>query len=110
MSQLLKISVRLSQGQKQKLARAYRNNEGVTIRLLKNALSGSDVLMVPNNTVKKLAKHRNAGKGMEITISKNNIRAVAPGLGKTLGLSALAGAASEGASQMIKKNIWWATL
>jgi len=30
--------------------------------------------MVPNNTVKKLAKHKNAGKGMEITISKNNIR------------------------------------
>jgi len=74
--------------------------------------------MVPNNTAKKLAKHRNAGKGMHITISKNNIRnqtgggifsavlpalrAVAPALGKTLGLSALAGATCEGASQIIK--------
>jgi len=75
--------------------------------------------MVPNNTVKRVAKHRNMGVGLQITISKNNIRkqtgsgifsavlpalrAVAPAIGKTLGLSALAGAASEGASQIIKK-------
>ena len=119
MSKLHQISVSLTQGQKQKLARAYRNNEGVSIRLKHSALSGSDVLMVPNNTVKKLAKHRNMGVGVQITISKNNIRkqtgsgifsavlpalrAVAPAIGKTLGLSALAGAASEGASQIIKK-------
>ena len=71
------------------------------------------------NTVKKLAKHKNAGKGIEITIPKSNIRkqsgkgifsavlpalrAVPPTVAKTLGLSALAGAASEGASQIIKK-------
>ena len=70
--------------------------------------------MVPNNTVKKLAKHKNAGVGMEVTISKSNVRkqtgsgifsavlsalrAVAPTVAKTLGISALAGAASEGAS------------
>ena len=75
--------------------------------------------MVPNNTVKKLAKHKNAGAGMQVTISKSDIRkqtgsgvfsslfpalrAAAPAIGKTLGLSALAGAASEGASQIIKK-------
>ena len=119
MTQLHKISVSLSQGQKRKLARAYKNNEEVTIRLANSALSGNDVLMVPNNTVKKLAKHKNAGVGMQVTIPKSNIRkqsgsgifsavlpalrAVAPTVAKTLGLSALAGAASEGASQIIKK-------
>jgi len=121
MSQLHKISVHLSEGQRSKLARAYRNNEGVTLRLSNSALSGSVVLMVPMNTVKKLAKHRNAGRGMEITIAKNNIRkqsgsgifsalmpvlkTVAPTLGKTLSLSALADAraASEGANQIVKK-------
>ena len=57
---------------------------------------------------------------MQIKISKANIRkqdgsgifssllpvlkSVAPTIGKTLGLSALAGAASEGASQIIKKK------
>ena len=75
--------------------------------------------MVPNNTVKKLAKHKNAGVGMQVTISKSNIRkqtgsgifsavlpalrAAAPTVLKTLGISALAGAASEGASQIMKK-------
>ena len=75
--------------------------------------------MVPMNTVKRLAKAKTANKGMVITISKNNIRRqtgsgifssilpvlrnVAPTIGKTLGLSALAGLASEGASQIVKK-------
>ena len=119
MSKLHQISVSLTQGQKEKLARAYRNKEGVSIRLKHIALSGSDVLMVPMNTVKRVAKHRNMGVGVQITISKNNIRkqtgsgifsavlpalrAVAPAIGKTLGLATLAGAASEGASQIIKK-------
>ena len=122
MSKLHQISVSLTQGQKQKLARAYRNREEVSIRLKHSALSGSDVLMVPMNTVKRVAKHRNMGVGVQITISKNNIRkqtgsgifsavlpalrAVAPAIGKTLGLATLAGAASEGASQIIKKNVW----
>ena len=119
MSKLHQISVSLTQGQKEKLARAYRNKEGVSIRLKHSALSGTDVLMVPMNTVKRVAKHRNMGAGVQITISKNNIRkqtgsgifsavlpalrAVAPAIGKTLGLATLAGAASEGASQIIKK-------
>ena len=101
MSKLHQISVSLTQGQKQKLARAYRNREEVSIRLKHSALSGSDVLMVPMNTVKRVAKHRNMGVGVQITISKNNIRkqtgsgifsavlpalrAVAPAIGKTLG-------------------------
>jgi len=63
MTHLHTISVRLTKGQKEKIMRAYRNNEEVTIRLLKNALSGNDILMVPMNTVKKLAKHKNLGKG-----------------------------------------------
>jgi len=66
--------------------------------------------MVPSNTGRKLAKNRNADKGMQITIPKSNIRkqfgsgifnavlqalkAVAPTIGKTLSLSALARAAS----------------
>ena len=119
MTQLHKIGVNLTQGQKSKLARGYRNNEGVTIPLANSALSGNDVLLVPSNTARKLGKHKNAGVGMQITIPKSNIRkqsgsgifsavlpalrAVAPTVAKTLGLSALAGAASEGASQIIKK-------
>ena len=119
MTELHQISVALSQGQKRKLSMAYRHREEISLRLSKNALSGSDVLMVPMNTVKRLAKAQAANKGMVITTSKYNIRrqtgsgifssilpvlgSVAPTIGKTLGLSALAGLASEGASQIVKK-------
>ena len=119
MTELYQISVTLSEGQKRKLSMAYRNREEISLRLSKNELSGSNVLMVPMNTVKRLAKAKTANKGMVITISKNNIRRqtgsgifssilpvlrnVAPTIGKTLGLSALAGLASEGASQIVKK-------
>ena len=119
MTELHQVSVTLSEGQKRKLSMAYRNREEISLRLSKNALSGSNVLMVPMNTVKRLAKAKTANKGMVITISKYNIRrqtgsgifssilpvlkTVAPTIGKTLGLSALAGLASEGASQIVKK-------
>ena len=119
MTELHKISVKLSHGQKRKLTKAYRHREEISLRLSKNALSGSDVLMVPMNTVKRLAKAKSMDRGMVITISKYNIRRqsgsgifssilpvlknVAPTIGKTLGLSALAGLASEGASQIVKK-------
>ena len=120
MSELHNINVSLSEGQKRKLLKAYKDNEQSTTRLKNKDLTGSDVLMVPMNTVKKtLEKTLKAVKGMEITISKSNIRkeegkgifsslmpllkTVAPTIGKTLGLSALAGATSEGASQIIKK-------
>ena len=119
MTSLHNISVQLSNGQKRNLARAYQRNEEVTLRLSKKSLNGSDTLRVPAQVVKRLQKNRNAGKGMQIKISKANIRkqdgsgifsslmpllkTVAPTIGKTLGLSALAGVASEGASQIIKK-------
>ena len=119
MSELYKINVHLSEGQKRKLAKAYRDNEEVSIRISQSALSGSDALMVPKNTVKIVAKSLELGKGVQIKISKANVRkqtgqgiftsllpvlrTVAPTVGKTLGLSALAGLASEGASQLVKK-------
>ena len=119
MTELHKINVHLSEGQKRKLAKAYRDNEEVSIRISHSALSGSDTLMVPMNTIKKLSKNKDKGKGTVVKISKANVRkqtgegifssllpvlrTVAPTIGKTLGLSALAGLASEGASQLVKK-------
>ena len=119
MTELHKINVKLSEGQKRKLAKAYRDNEEVSIKLAHKNLSGSDTLMVPKNTVNRVAKSKGSGKGVQIKISKANVRKqtgsgiltsllpvlrnVAPSIGKTMGLSALAGLASEGASQIIKK-------
>ena len=119
MSELHKISVNLSDGQRRKLAKAYRDKEEVSIKLAHKNLSGGDILMVPQNIVRRLAKSKSSGKGIQIKIARANIRKqmgsgiassvlpvlrnVGPVLGKTLGLSALAGLASEGASQIIKK-------
>ena len=119
MTELYKINVKLSEGQKRKLAKAYRDNEEVSIRLAHKNLSGSDTLMVPKNTANRVAKSKGSGKGVQIKISKANVRKqtgsgiftsllpvlrnVAPTIGKTVGLSALAGLASEGASQLVKK-------
>ena len=119
MTELHKINVSLSEGQKRKLAKAYRDNEEAIIRIAHSALSGSDSLMVPMNTIKRLLKSKDRGKGTVIKISKGNVRkqtgegiwssllpvvrTAAPTVGKTLGLSALAGLASEGASQLVKK-------
>ena len=92
-------------GKREKLAKAYRDNEEVSIRISHSALSGSDTLMVPMNTIKKLSKSKDRGKGTVIKISKANVRkqtgegifsillpvlrTAAPTIGKTLGLSAL---------------------
>ena len=118
-TQLYEINVKLSDYQKHKLSKAYHNRETITLRLTKDDLMGSDTLLVPSTTVKRLEKNRAKNKGMEIKLAKTNIRkqvggsllssfltlgrTFGPTLAKTIGLSALAGAASEGASQIVKK-------
>ena len=119
MVELYEINVTLSENQKKKLSKAFHNRETITLRLKNDALSGSDTLLVPSTIVKRLEKNRAMNKGMEIKLAKTNIRkqvggsllssilslgrTFGPTLAKTLGLSALAGVASEGASQIVKK-------
>ena len=113
--------VNLSEGQKKKLGKAFKANSALTLRLSGTQTSGNDELMLTANQKKRIAKAAALGKGVEIKISKSQIRKVmkqggslfsaiiplarslAPTLAKTLGLSALAGLASEGASQVAKK-------
>ena len=118
-TELYEINVTLSDFQKMKLSKAFHNRETIKLRLKNDALRGSDTLLVPSTIVKRLEKNRNMNKGMEIKLAKTNIRkqvggsllssilslgrTFGPTLAKTLGLSALAGVASEGASQVVKK-------
>ena len=113
--------VNLSKGQKSKLGRAFKANSALTLRSSAKQTSGNDELMLTANQIKRIQKAASQGKGVEIKISKTQIREVmkqggslfsaiiplarslAPTLAKTLGLSALAGLASEGASQVVKK-------
>ena len=119
MTQLYEIKVSLSPNQKKNLSNAYHKRETIILRLTKDSLSGNDTLYVPQNIVRRLTKNRRLNKGMDIKLAKTSIRKQVGGsllstvlslgktfaatLAKTLGLSALAGAASEGASQIVKK-------
>ena len=119
MTQLYEIKVKLSPGQKKSITDAYKKKETVVLRLANDSLSGSDILFVPQNIVKRLDKKLKLKQGIDIKLSKSNIRkqvggsllssilamgsTFAPTIAKTLGLSALGGLASEGASQLMKK-------
>ena len=119
MTQLYEIKVSLSPNRKKNLSNAYHKRETIVLRLTKDSLSGNDTLYVPQNIVKRLDKNRKLKKGMDIKLAKTNIRkqvggsllstvlslgrTFAPTIAKTIGLSALAGLASEGASQIVKK-------
>ena len=110
--------VNLTKGQKDKLRKAFQGKNPVTLRLKKTQLSGNDQLMLTANQIKRIQKAASQGKGAEIKVSKSQAqkvggsfvsalfplaRSVTPILAKTLGLSALAGLASEGATQVVKK-------
>ena len=119
MTQLHKINVKLSENQKKNLSAAYHKRETIVLRLTNDSLNGNDTLFVPVMVKKRLEKNRKLNKGMDIKLAKTNIRkqvggslltsvlalgrAFGPTIAKTLGLSALAGAASTGASQIVKK-------
>ena len=120
MTQLHKINVKLSENQKKNLSAAYHKRETIVLRLTNDSLNGNDTLYVPAMVKKRLEKNRKLNiKGMDIKLAKTNIRkqvggslltsvlalgrAFGPTIAKTLGLSALAGAASTGASQIVKK-------
>ena len=119
MTQLYEINVKLSPNQKENLAKAFHKRETILLRLSNNALTGNDTLNVPSNVINRLNKNRQLEKGMDIKLSKTSIRnqvggsllssilslgrTLLPTIGKTLGLSALSGLASEGASQIVKK-------
>ena len=65
--------VKLSEGQRKKLAKAYRDNSAITIRLSNDELSGSDQLMLTNRQIAKLKKAKSLGNGSDVKISKTQI-------------------------------------
>ena len=118
MTQRFEINVKLSENQKKNLSSAFHKRETIVLRLTKDSLHGNDTLFVPAMVKKRLERNRKSRKGMDIKLAKTNIRkqvggslltsiltlgrTLLPTVGKTLGLSALAGLASEGASQVVK--------
>ena len=69
----IKYGVNLSDGQKDKLARALSNKSAITIRLTKSDLTGSDDMMLTKTQLKRIKKAMSNGTGVDLKISKTQI-------------------------------------
>ena len=81
MTQYFPYGVKLSQGQMQKLSRAYTSRSPITLRLEKSDLVGNKSngfteLMLTKTQINRIKKAMNMNKGVEIKISKTQIRKV----------------------------------
>ena len=61
MTKYYPYGVSLSRGQLEKLSRAYNNNSAITIRLVRNELSGPHELMLTKTQINKLRKAMSQG-------------------------------------------------
>ena len=68
------VKVRISEGQKDKLKKAYECNcESITIRLTFSDLHGEDVIAINKSQLDRLVKAYEAKKGMTIKMSKTQL-------------------------------------
>ena len=69
----LPYGVTLSQNQRTKLAKAFKNREPITIRLSHSELTGPDELMLTKTQIGRIRRSLSSGKGVDIKISKTQI-------------------------------------
>ena len=74
MTTCIEYGVKLTDGQKSKLASAIRNKSPLTLRLKHGQLRGSDELMLTSRQISKIKKSIANGTGSDIKISKTQIR------------------------------------
>ena len=74
MTTYFEYDVKLTDGQKSKLASAIRNKSPLTLRLKHSHLQGSDELMLTKRQISKIKKSIANGTGSDIKISKTQIR------------------------------------
>ena len=74
MTTYIEYKVKLTDGQKLKLASAIRNKSPLTLRLKHSNLKGSDELMLTQRQINKIKKSIRNGTGSDIKISKTQIR------------------------------------
>ena len=74
MTTYIEYGVKLTNGQKAKLASAIKNNSPLTLRIKHSHLRGSDELMLTRRQITKIKKSISNGTGSDIKISKTQIR------------------------------------
>ena len=73
MSSYFEYGVKLTNGQKSRLASAIRNKSPLTLRLKHSHLTGNDELMLTKRQISKIKKSISNGTGTDIKISKTQI-------------------------------------
>ncbi len=68
------FGLNLTVTQKQKIARAINKKEAITIRLSKDQLHGSDKMMLTQQQINKIAKHKRLGTGFDLKLSSTQLR------------------------------------
>ena len=76
MTNYIPYTVNLSENQKVKLAKALASRSPITLRLMDGELSGNDELMLTKTQIGRIQKAMSQGKGVDIKISKTQIRDV----------------------------------
>ena len=74
MTTYIEYHVNLSDGQKANLVKAIEKSSEITLRLKNNQLRGNDQLMLTRTQIKKIEKAACGGTGVDIKISKTQIR------------------------------------
>ena len=77
MTQYFEYGVKLSDNQKRSLASAMNSKSPLTLRIKHGNLTGNDELMLTKTQLKRIQKSLNNGTGVDIKISKTQIRKVA---------------------------------
>ena len=77
MTTYFEYGVNLTDNQKRSLAAAMNNRTPLTLRIKHSKLTGNDELMLTKTQLKRIQKSLNDGTGVDIKISKTQIRKVA---------------------------------
>ena len=111
------VRVKLSAGQKQKVAKAIENGIGVSIRLNSQSLQGKDPLLLTKTQYKHFQAAKTARLGILLKLSNAQLKAMKKGgilpflaplipagiaAAKALGMSALSGLGSYGIQKTIQ--------
>lgn len=74
MNKYLQVKVHVSDGQKEKIAKAVQSETGVSIKLSHSDLTGDHVIAVTQAQAKRLAQAYQNGAGMILKLSKTQVK------------------------------------
>lgn len=69
-----KYGLTLSESQKKTIGQAIMNNDSAVIRLTVEQLTGDDMLALTSSQIKRIEKHKDANRGIDLKLSKTQLQ------------------------------------